>query len=209
MKLFDLDGTLIDSNGVWLEVDRRFLSRRGLKVTAEYSDAVVHSIFPIAAEFTKRYYSLPDTPEKIMAEWMALAEEDYAHRIPLKPGAKEFLAQERARGEALVLVTASVPELAALVLERHGLTAFFQEILFAQHWNLEKRDPRFFSRLLEHLSAPPEQCVLYEDAPDNCAAAKAAGLTVVGVWDGFYAAREAEVRSRCQRYIHSFEELLS
>ena len=62
MIFFDLDGTLIDSNGVWLQVDHDFLGRRGLQVTEEYSYVVGHSIFPVAAQFTKDYYGLPDTP---------------------------------------------------------------------------------------------------------------------------------------------------
>lgn len=49
MKLFDLDGTLIDSNGIWVDVDLRFLGRHGLTPTEEYTYAVGHSIFPVAA----------------------------------------------------------------------------------------------------------------------------------------------------------------
>ena len=45
MLLFDLDGTLIDSNGVWLQVDHDFLGRRGLEVTQEYQAVVSNSIF--------------------------------------------------------------------------------------------------------------------------------------------------------------------
>ena len=55
MDLFDFDGTLVDSNGVWVDVDNGFLARRGLTPTREYSDAVGHSIFPIAAQYTKDY----------------------------------------------------------------------------------------------------------------------------------------------------------
>ena len=46
MYLFDFDGTLVDSNGVWVEIDNGFLARRGLTPTREYSDTVGHSIFP-------------------------------------------------------------------------------------------------------------------------------------------------------------------
>ena len=72
MIFFDLDGTLIDSNGVWLQVDHTFLGRRGLEITPEYTYTVGHSIFPVAARFTKEYYHLADTPEDIMAEWRGL-----------------------------------------------------------------------------------------------------------------------------------------
>ena len=46
MLLFDLDGTLIDSNGVWLEVDKTFLARHGYEYSQEYHDGVAHSILP-------------------------------------------------------------------------------------------------------------------------------------------------------------------
>ena len=69
MYIFDLDGTITDSNGLWLEVDVEFLARRGLAPTAEYEDAVARSIFPVAAAYTREYYRLEDSPEDIMAEW--------------------------------------------------------------------------------------------------------------------------------------------
>ena len=47
MYLFDLDGTLIDSNGIWAEVDRTFLARRGYPYTKEYYEGVAHTFLPI------------------------------------------------------------------------------------------------------------------------------------------------------------------
>ena len=93
MYLFDFDGTLVDSNGVWVEIDNGFLARRGLTPTREYSDTVGHSIFPIAAQFTKDYYCLDMTPEAIRAEWLDMARDAYARQVPMKPGAEAFLAR--------------------------------------------------------------------------------------------------------------------
>lgn len=208
MTLFDLDGTLIDSNGVWLQIDLDFLSRRGLPYTREYSDMVAHSIFPMAAKFTKEYYSLPESPEAVMAEWMDMAREAYAHQIPLKPGARAFVTREALKSGPPAIVTASVPELCALVLEQHGIAGCFSRIVFAQELGMEKRDPRFFAQAAALLGAAPSDCTMYEDAPENCAAAKAAGLRVVGVYDAFFAGSEARMRALCDRYIQSFEELL-
>ena len=208
MKQFDLDGTLIDSNGVWLDIDLKFLYRRGLPHTREYSDAVAHSIFPMAARYTRDYFRLSDSPEEIMAEWMALARDAYAHEIPLKPGARAFLQQEACKGETLAIVTASVPELCILVLKHHGLSGLFSNIVFAQEMGMEKRDPGFFAEAVKRLGVTASECTMYEDAPENCAAARAAGLTVVGVRDEYYALREDEVRASCHRYITSFAELL-
>ena len=52
MLLFDMDGTLIDSNGVWKNVDREFLARRGIAYTHAYYEGVAHTILPLAAKFT-------------------------------------------------------------------------------------------------------------------------------------------------------------
>lgn len=207
MYLFDLDGTLIDSNGVWREVDNAFLSRHHCQETPEYFETIAHAIFPTAAQFTREYYQLTLQPEEIMAEWMELARDAYAFHTPMKDGAREYLERLRSEGKSLCLVTACVPELCRLVLERHGLEPFFDQVVLAQELGMEKRDPRFFPAAAELLGAAPADCILFEDAPANCAAAQSCGMTVVGVYDRFFAGREAEFQC-CTRYIRSFRELL-
>ncbi|MBQ7982619.1 MAG: HAD family phosphatase, partial [Clostridia bacterium] len=83
--IFDLDGTLLDSMGVWLEVDEIFLSRRGIALPDDYAQAISPMGFPAAAEYTKRRFCLPEDEAAIMAEWHDLAVDAYAHRVPLKP----------------------------------------------------------------------------------------------------------------------------
>ena len=104
MYIFDLDGTLTDSNGLWVEVDQEFLSRRGLVMTREYEDVVGRSIFPAAADFTRAYYHLPDSPQAIMAEWEALAAGHYRETVSLKPGARAFLERRAAAGASPALL---------------------------------------------------------------------------------------------------------
>ena len=109
MYIFDLDGTITDTNGVWLDVDREFLARRGLPHTPEYQRVVERSIYPIAAQFTKAFYHLPESPEDIMAERDASAGRHYRELAPLKPGAEEFLLQCRDEGRPMAVFTACRP----------------------------------------------------------------------------------------------------
>ena len=51
-----MDGTLIDSNGIWKDVDIAFLKKRGFAYTRAYYEGVAHTIFPLAAKFTKEYW---------------------------------------------------------------------------------------------------------------------------------------------------------
>ena len=206
--LFDLDGTLIDSNGVWREVDDRFLSAHGLIATEEYLFTVGHSIFPIAAQYTKDYYSLDISPEAIMDEWHALAQDAYEHHILLKPGAREFLMQEAAKGETLALVSACVPKLGHAVLNRYGLSPLFHKLVFAQEMGLEKRDPRFFHQVLELLNTSASECTLYDDAPENCTSAKNIGMKVIGILDPLYASEAERIKQICDRCVVDFRELL-
>lgn len=208
MYIFDLDGTIVDTNSVWLEVDREFLGRRGLPHTPEYQRVVERSIAPIAARFTREHYRLSESPEDIMAEWDRLAERHYRELAPLKPGAAEFLRQCRGEGRVLALFTACRPALCEAALKRFGLWELFGHVVYAEEIGLEKRDPQCFVRLSELLGVPPEDCVLFDDSPDNCATAEKAGMRAAGVYDAYYAARQDELRSVCGQYIRSFEELL-
>ena len=208
MYIFDLDGTITDTNGIWLEVDREFLKRRGLSNTPEYQRVVECSIYPIAARFTKEYSNLPDSPEAIMAEWDSLAARHYRELAPLKPGARQFLLQCGAEGRPMALFTACRPSLCEAALKRFGLLDLFARVIYAEEIGLEKRDPQCFVRLSQLLGVPPERCTLFDDSPDNCATAARAGLSVTGVYDDYYAGRQEELKAVCGHYIHSFEELL-
>ena len=98
MLIFDMDGTLIDSNGIWRQVDEAFLAKRGYPYTREYYEGVAHTIFPMAAKFTKAYCHLEESEEDIMAEWMQMAGDAYAARVPIKPGVRAYLDRCRAAG---------------------------------------------------------------------------------------------------------------
>lgn len=207
MYLFDLDGTLIDSNGLWVDIDLDFLGRHGLTPTEEYGYAVGSAIVPIAAEFTRTYYNMDLTAQEIMDEWMTAGRAAYAG-VAMRPGALAFLRRCRDQGKPMALLTACVPELCRIALDRHGLTAFFSDIIFAQELGVEKRDPRYYQLALERLGVPPEACVFFEDAPSNCASARDMGITVIGLADPFYARKEAEMRTHCHRFIPDFTVLL-
>lgn len=209
MIFFDLDGTLIDSNGVWLQVDHTFLGRRGLTITPEYTFTVGHSIFPVAAQFTKRYYHLEDSEEDIMAEWRSLAYDAYAHTIPLKPGARELLDKLRAEGRPMALLTAGLPELARAAVSRHGLEAYFQGLFFAHDVGREKKDPEVYRIAAKQFGASPSDCLLLEDAPHNCAAARQAGFRVIGVYDDFYENQWDLVVKNSDRAVKSLTPLLT
>ena len=71
--IFDLDGTLLDSMGVWDQVDIDFLNKRGIEVPPDYMTKVSAMQFRQIAEYTIARFGLTDTPEELMQEWDDMA----------------------------------------------------------------------------------------------------------------------------------------
>ena len=208
MLIFDMDGTLIDSNSIWREVDIAFLEKRGLPYTKEYYEGVAHTIFPLAAVFTKEFCHLEESCEEIMAEWMELAGDMYATSVTVKPGVREYLEQCRQRGQRMMVLTSSVPQHCRTALTHLGLMPYFERVIFAQELGLEKKNPETFRRAAAIMGVTPEECTVYDDSVAACRGAKAAGMTVVGVYDDYFDATVEEMRQVCDRYITSFEEMM-
>ena len=208
MLLFDMDGTLIDSNGIWKDVDTEFLARRGLPYTQAYYEGVAHTIFPLAAKFTKEFCHLPESEEEIMAEWMELAGDLYAGSVPEKPGVRAFLERMRARGERMAVVTSAVPVHCRSALTHLGLLPYFERIFFAQELGMDKSDPAIFAKATELLGVTPQECIFFDDSVKSCRSAKASGMTVIGVYDPFFEGTKDEMPLVCDRFIRDFGEML-
>ena len=207
MFFFDMDGTLIDSNRIWKDVDREFLARRGLPYTRAYYNGVAHTIMPKAAVFTREFCHLSESTDQIIAEWMELAGQLY-DRVPIKPGVRAYLRQCRAEGRRMAMVTSSVPSHCHAALAHLELEKYFERIVFAHDLGLEKQDPAIWRHAAELCAVRPEDCTVFDDSMAACRGARAARMRVVGVYDGYFAADEPEMRDFCDVYIRSFEELL-
>jgi HAD superfamily hydrolase (TIGR01509 family) len=207
MFLFDMDGTLIDSNGIWKDVDRTFLARRGLPYTHAYYEGVAHTIFPLAAKFTREFCHLEESCEEIMAEWMDLAADLYT-KVPVKPGVRAYLKQCRGESRRLAVVTSSVPEHCRTALEHLDLMKYFDGITFAQELALEKKNPDVWLAAARQNGVRPEDCTVFDDSIAACKGARRAKMRVIGVYDPFFAMDEREMEGFCDVYVRSFEDLL-
>ena len=160
MYFCDADGTLLDSNGIWLDIDRDFLARHGISpVPEDYTEYVTHHSFPDAAAYTRRRFGLDMPEEDICRAWLDMALEAYSHQLPLKPGAGEYVRRAHERGERCALLSSCMPELCRAALAHHGLTDCFSHILTAAELGLEVRTAAFRdSRGLLHLEAEGPGC---------------------------------------------------
>lgn len=181
--IFDLDGTLLDSAGMWTEVDRRFLERRGIVMPEDYTRAIHSMEFAQTAVYTAERFGLADTPEEMMQEWTELARSAYADEILLKPNAKKFLQALKNCGIRLAVATSSKEELFSAALSRNGIDRLFDAYATTREAGAGKETPAVYCRAAEKLALEPAECAVFEDISVGIQSAKRAGFFTVGVFD--------------------------
>ena len=206
--LFDLDGTLLDSMGVWEQIDVDFLTRRNIPVPEDYAQAIAPMGFRRAAEYTIARFGFSQTPEEIMEEWHQMAVEQYAHHLSLKPGAKAYLEELKQQGKPLAVVTASYPELYQPALQRGGVLDLFDTIVTVNQVPRGKGFPDIYLEAAKRIQVPPQQCAVFEDITQGIQGAKAADCLAVAVYDPANQSQWPQTKALADLSIRSFEELL-
>ena len=163
--IFDLDGTLLDSMGIWEQIDAQFLERRGIPLPPDYAEAVKAMEFSQAAEYTIRRFGLQETPQALMEEWTALSQQAYARQIELKPGAKEYLAQLAEQGVLLGIATSATEELFIPALRHNGVWDLFAAHTTTGQVARGKGFPDIYWATAEKLGLRPEECAVFEEHP--------------------------------------------
>lgn len=206
--IFDLDGTLIDSMGVWDKIGRDFLAARGINMPDDLSRMVKNMSFNESAGYYIRRFGLPERNEELIALWNAMAYREYAENIELKPGVREYLSQCTDRKIKMGIATATDRELAEAVLSRHGIMDYFETIVTIAGTQMSKEHPDIFLAAARKLGAVPQDCIVFEDCLHAVRGARKAGMKVWAVFDPASEHEKAELVRIADRYIYSFLELL-
>ncbi|MEW6635676.1 MAG: HAD family phosphatase [Actinomycetota bacterium] len=178
--LFDLDGTLAETDSVHFPAWAEILKPHGYEVDwAFYQERISGRLNPeIVEEF------LPHLSEEEGRRIVEEKEEDFRSRAsalePL-PGLLEFVALAGEAGLKAALVTNAPGENALAVLRALGLEEAFDPIVLAEDVGAGKPDPRPYRHALKLLGARPEEAIAFEDSPSGIAAAVGAGIPTVGV----------------------------
>ena len=204
--IFDLDGTLVDSMGVWEKVDRSFLSKHGFAYDAYYTQKLKDMNYKQAAEFTIAYLHLDTTPEQLMDEWDAMAIWEYAHSVPLKPGAEALLYKLHAQGIPILLATVSTPRLYRAVLSHYHLLDLFCFITSPEMAHKGKDGPDLYLEAASFVGCEPKDCIVFEDILKGLKAAKQAGFITCAVEDESQMQDRAAIRETADYFVRDLAE---
>ena len=206
--VFDLDGTLLDSMGVWRKIDRDFLAKRGMEVPMDYMKAISAMHFYQAAEYTIQRFGFTDTPEMLVEEWKDMAKEAYAHEVGLKPGVSEYLKALKACGVKIAAATSGEKSLFLPCLENNGILGDFDVLVTTAEAKRGKGFPDVYELAAEKSGLSNIECMVFEDILQGIRGAKMGHFAVTGILDEHSGFEWDEIRKEADRYAVDFTELL-
>ena len=205
--IFDFDGTLLDSMGMWTGIDRTFLLENGIEPPKGISDIVKKmTIHQSAADFVERF-SLAMTPQQVEDRIEALADEQYRYHLPLKEGAAELLAALHQREIPCCIASVTYPSLIEAALERLQIGQYIDFYLTPTHEGEGKHTPFLYHRAAERMGIAPAEAVVVEDSLHAAATAVIAGYYTIGVYDPVADGDWQKLCSLCQRTERSLKAL--
>lgn len=207
--IFDMDGTLIDSTGIWHAIDEAFFARRNMTIPKGYAQKIVHLGLKQAAIFTKEAYGIEDEPDKIMAEWHDMSRQMYHHQVPLKEDVLTLLDLLKSRGVKMGIATANDAHLYLPCLKRLGIENYFDFVADVNLVKEGKQSGKIYLFLAEKLGFKPENVMVLEDMPTCIKTAHEHGFLTIAVADNASKDFVNEKRSNSDLYIDSFKELLT
>jgi HAD superfamily hydrolase (TIGR01509 family) len=178
--LFDMDGTLVDTEPYWIAAEYRLVESYGGTWTDEHAHALVGSDLLVGAEYIRRHGGVDLAPAAIVEQLLDDVVGASRTAVPWRPGAVELLAELGALGVPCALVTMSYARLARVVVEQLPPGAFGAVVTGDQVAD-GKPHPEAYLTAAARLGVAPRDCVAIEDSPTGVASAEAAGALVVAV----------------------------
>ena len=205
--IFDLDGTLLDSMGLWHKVDIAFFENRNMPIPEGYIQAISPMGTYNAAVYTKETYNIKESVEEIIDEWRTIAKREYSQHVKPKNGAKEYLLSLKEKGLKLAVATASDKDLFEDCLKKYGIFNLIDFFVTVNEVGKGKSSPDIYLHAAKKLDAEPNECMVFEDIFTALSTAKNAGFYCVGVYDGSSASDVEKNKEISDKFIYDFNEL--
>ena len=178
--VFDLDGVLIDSEGVWNAARKEVALQRGGRWPPEAQRAMMGMSSTEWSAYMHDRLAVAMSPEKISGTVVARLAELYREHLPLIPGARETVIR-LARVWPLALASSANRPLIELVLELAELRGCFVATVSSEEVRRGKPAPDVYLEAARRIDVPPVRCAAVEDSSNGLRSAAAAGMVIFAV----------------------------
>ena len=177
--IFDMDGVLIDSEGIYMGWLSDYAEKMGYHIPEEKLAKTVG----LSSEMTARYFDSilgEETGSQFWYDYLKVSDSyPFDFRRALNPGVRELLKQVKDNQLKAGLASASDRKDIEDMLRQNGLQEFLDIVLSGAEFKKSKPDPEIYLTAIEQLNVLPERCVVIEDSDYGICAAKKAGAWVI------------------------------
>jgi len=220
---FDLDGTLIDSAGVWNNADVELVNTYGTNNKAYlfadkerfFKEYKGNDLYLGWAQFLVDTYKMTGITAKQAQEWQVKFGTDFLRNIEYRIGADKLLISLKKNGAKIALVTlASDIVINTIKIENRKIknsasfNNIFDEIITAKMITHRKPNPECFIKAMKLLKLKPKECLVFEDDLIGAMAAKNADMDVCIIYDKTSDENREKLIELTPYHINSFNDLL-
>lgn len=180
--LFDMDGTLLDTEVLWLESVQSFLKDQFIELKMDDALQIIYGIAwnDIYIELRRRYPQLTQSKKEmsaiICAQFFRLREER-----DIRIHSSVDLLKELAQTYPVAIVSGSDSKFIEYGIDLMDIRSLLKFYLGGEHYSPGKPDPSCYQMAAQRLNLAPEQCLVFEDSTAGIRAAKAAGMHCVAL----------------------------
>ena len=179
--IFDMDGTLVDTEPFNTEIERRQFDLNNLVISEEDHQKYLGVASDAMWKEIVEQYNLEIPVEELIEQNHIESLRFFAKvaEIPVMPGLIELLEKLQVKKYPMAVASSSTPEIIDLILSRTNLKKYFQVIVSAEQAGKSKPEPDVFLLAAENLGIKPANCLVVEDSENGIKAALVAGMTCV------------------------------
>ena len=206
--IFDIDGVLLDSMGIWDDLGARYL--RSLdKIPEEGLNKILFSMsMEQGAEYLNEHYGLNKSVKETVEGIGRMLEDYYFYEVLLKPGAKEVLEFLKSKNIKMAAATSSPRTHIEKALSRNGLLGYIDKIYTTSEVGVSKHSPDIYNLAADFLKTKSEETLVFEDSLYALKTAKEAGFVTVGVFDEKGESNQAELENKADLYLKKLDDFI-
>lgn len=184
--IFDMDGTIVDSELIWQEAGHELIRRRDIQLSdkqkKELRSRLHGGALSDSCTIIKEFTGIPESVDQLIQEKVSIAHTLYAQGINFIEGFLPFHQKAQQMHLKMAIATNGTADFVAVTDKVLNLSKLFGKHLYNMaHVSRAKPAPDVFLYAANQLAVDPEQCIAIEDSAHGIHAAKEAGMFCIGI----------------------------
>lgn len=202
--VFDVDGTILDSMGIWDVLPYRYLELKGKEAKPDLREVIFTMTLEQSAQYFQKEYGITDSQEQIQSDILKIIEEYYRNEVLCKEGIHSLLNQIDV---PMIVVTIGDENLVSSAFQRLHIDSYFSKIITCAMYNVDKSKPDIFKIASDILKVDCSDILVFEDSLVAIKSAKQAGCQVVGIYDFYSQKDQEEIQEMADYYIKDYKSV--